>query len=855
MHFFDGFRTSHEINKIERLSDETLKKMLPMDEIRAHRQRAMSPLHPGQRGTAQGPDVYMQMMETSNSYYNKFHDVLDTCFDEFEALTGRKYSAFEYAGHPDAEFVLVTMGSSFVVVRETVNHILATTTKKVGVVGVRTFRPWDREKLSAAIPATTKRIAVMDRTKEAGSQGEPLFLEVATSLSLMRRDKILIIGGRYGLSSKDFNPRMVQAVYANLWKSKTSLIKRQFTVGINDDVTNLSLNIGRALNLLPDKVTQCVFWGFGSDGTVGGNKNAIKIIGNFDETFNVQGYFEYDAKKSGGLTVSYLRFAEGQPINAPYKIDLGEAGYVACHNESYVQAHKYDVIKYLQNGGTFLLNTTAASLDDENDRMAALKTLVSPQILRTLARKKAKFYIIDAVKIANEFGLSGKINMICMTAFFRLSGVLPFQEAVALLKKAIHKTYSYKGDAVVQKNYDIVDTVCENPNILREVTIPDSWLSLRPKTVTMISRNVVDIEDKYKGFVSDIMESMSRFEGDDIPVSAFLNNGMLGGMMPPGTARYEKRIPNPSGKIPHWVKENCTQCNKCVFVCPHAVIRPFILENDEVKEAPYPENYETLRAQGAELAGKRYTLRISTLDCTGCNACVRACPEGPKALEMRDAPEDEKPDVENWKYSLKLPERGHLVDKTTVKGSQFQTPLMEFSGACSGCGETPYFKLITQLFGERLVIANATGCTTIWGGSFPSNPYTVNQKGRGPVWGNSLYEDNAEYGLGMWTGMRHRREKLVNLIQTVLALDGFDATYPELAGVLAKWLEFRDEKSDRCTNLHDEAVPLLLRALKDDNKYTETLQYIFDEKDLFPKLSQWVVGGDGWAYDIGFGGL
>lgn len=538
---------------------------------------------------------------------------------------------------------------------------------------------------------------------------------------------------------------MVQSVINNMMRKETSDIQRPFTIGITDDVTNFSLSMGRTLDTFPEDVTQCVFWGFGSDGTVGANKEAIKMIGNYHENMKVQAYFEYDAKKSSGWTVSHLRFSQENEIQSPWRIEEGQANYVACHNESYVQAHKFDVAKQLKRKGTFFLNTSIASISDPEKRMQALEEMVSPAILRKLALRNIKFYIMDAARLATKFGLAGRINMICMCAFFRLSNVIPVDDAVALLKAAIVKNYSYKGDEVVSNNIALLDAVVNDPNCLVLVDIPERWKSIVNGEKAFENRHIALIDDeKVKKFMADIGDPVNRLRGDDIPVSKFLENNLLGGVMIPGTTKFEKRNPNPSGKIPEWEPNNCTQCNQCVFVCPHAAIRPFIVTKEEAAAAPFPTRFETLKASGAELAGKRYTLQISVLDCTGCNACVEACPEAPKALKMGEI-EDILPTGErNWDYAMTLPERGDLVDKTTVRGSQMQVPLMEFSGACSGCGETPYFKLLTQLFGQRMVIANATGCSTIWGGSFPSNPYTVSQKtGRGPAWANSLFEDNA----------------------------------------------------------------------------------------------------------------
>ena len=744
LHFMDGFRTSHEVNKITLVNDEQLKDLLPWDKIEEHRQRGMSPMHPSQRGTAQGPDVFMQLVESANSHYNAVEGHVDQAFLDFALVTGRQYQAFEYRyfGTTQPRVAIVTMGSSFKVCEETLKCLQS---EQACLIGVRLFRPWVPAKFCAALPPTVRRVAVLDRTREGGSQGEPLYLDVCTSLLDQGRRDVFVVGGRYGLGSKDFTPRMVHAVVHNLLRKDESQIQKPFTVGITDDVTNLSLSLGRNVSTFSDKVTQCVFWGFGSDGTIGSNKEAIKMIGNYHENMSVQAYFEYDAKKSSGWTVSHMRFSLEEEISGPWRIEEGNANYVACHNESYVQAHKFDVAKHLKRRGVFFLNTSIASLP-EDKRIEALEALVSPKILRKLALRNANFYIMDAARLATQYGLAGRINMICLVTFFRLSNVIPLETAVALMKAAIRKNYGHKGDDVVNKNIELLDKVVGDPNTLIHVDIPASWRSIIDSdSKAYENRHVALIEDeKVRKFMHEIGDPVTRLEGDDIPVSKFLANNLLGGVMIPGTAKYEKRNPNPSGLIPEWLPSNCTQCNQCVFVCPHAAIRPFIVTKDEAAGAPFPVKFETLKANGPELAGKRYTLQISTLDCTGCNACVEACPENPKALKMGSI-EDILPTGEkNWDYAVRLPERGDLVDKTSVRGSQFQTPLMEFSGACSGCGETPYFKLLTQLFGERMVVANATGCSTIWGGSFPSNPYTVSSKtGRGPAWANSLFEDNA----------------------------------------------------------------------------------------------------------------
>jgi homodimeric pyruvate:ferredoxin (flavodoxin) oxidoreductase len=808
----------------------------------------------------------MQLVESSNKYYQAVDGIIVQAMSDFETVTGRAYKPFEYRyyGTSEPRVAIISMGSSVKVVDGTLKHLKS---EQACLIGVRMFRPWSAERFCAALPKSITRVAVLDRTREGGSQGEPLYLDICTSLMHEGRGNVFVAGGRYGLGSKDFTPRMVNAVINNLLRKETTDIQRPFTVGITDDVTNLSLPMGRPVNTIGDSVVQCCFWGFGSDGTIGANKEAIKIIGNYHEKMSVQAYFEYDSKKSSGWTISHLRFSPDTQIEAPFRVEEGQAGYVACHNESYVQASKFDVVKHLKRRGTFFLNTTIASIEDPEERLKALESLVSPKILRKLALRNIRFYIMDAASLATKFSLAGRINMICMCVFFRLSGVIPLDDAVALLKSAIKKTYSHKGEEVVRRNIELLDTVVSDPTTMRLVEIPARWRTITDGDKPYENRHFALIDDeKARKFMTEIFDPVYRLEGDDIPVSKFLENNLMSGTMITGTTKYEKRKPNPSLQIPEWEPNNCTQCNQCVFVCPHAAIRPFVVTKDEAGRAPFPENFETLKAAGVELAGKRYALQVSVLDCTGCNACVEACPEAPKALKMVPMKESSMSTGEkNWDYAVTLPERGDLVGKSTVRGSQFQTPLMEFSGACSGCGETPYFKLLTQLFGQRMVIANATGCSTIWGGSFPSNPYTVSSAtGRGPAWANSLFEDNAEYGLGMFTAMKHRRERLITYVQDYVhhhELKGGNTESQEekdLVSLFKDWLEVREEKSDRCTLLFDKMKPLFIEMLPEiriSSSKPSLLAQIWSERDMFAKVSQWITGGDGWAYDIGFGGL
>jgi pyruvate-ferredoxin/flavodoxin oxidoreductase len=812
--FFDGFRTSHEISKVDVVPYEEMAKIMPWDAVEAFRKRAMNPEHPHLRGTAQNPDIYFQNKEAANKYYLAAAAIVAETMTQVSALVGREYHLFDYVGAPDAERVVVAMASSCAVLEETVNH-LTEQGEKIGLVKVRLYRPWSTEHFLKALPESTKRIAVLDRTKEPGSLGEPLYLDIKSVFQGTGRN-VLIVGGRYGLGSKDFTPAMAKAVFDNL---KAGEPKNGFTVGIEDDVTHTSLPLPPEMDATPEGTIQCMFWGLGADGTVGANKNAIKIIGDNTDMY-AQGYFAYDSKKSGGITVSHLRFGP-KPIQSSYLVKT--ADYVACHNPAYVD--KYDLLAGIKEGGTFVLNCPW-DLDELNEHLPA-------SLKRTIAEKKLKFYTIDAVKIAGDVGLGGRINMIMQTVFFKLSGVLPVDEAVAHLKKAIEKTYGRKGEKVVQMNYDGVDAAL-NPANLKEIGVPADWANATGQPG----------KPEMPKWVLDVMRPMTLQDGDKLPVSAFdakLDGSYQwtgpDGSFPVATTRYEKR--GVAISVPEWVAENCIQCNQCAFVCPHATIRPFLVT--EAEEGSAPAGFDTIPAVGKGMEGYGFRIQIDPLDCVGCGNCADVCPgkKGEKALVMKplDTQLTQQP---LYNYALTLPVRDDVMDWKTVKGSQFRQPLFEYSGACPGCGETPYVKLATQIAGDRMMIANATGCSSIYGGAAPAVPYTVNERGHGPTWANSLFEDNAEYGFGMVLALNARRDRLARLVEEAVA-----EASGELKDAMQAWLDGKDdaaasrEAGDRMAKLLDPA------------KHEEILA----SRDLYTKKSVWVLGGDGWAYDIGYGGL
>jgi len=713
LHFFDGFRTSHEVSKIELLDYEDLAKLTDFEAIRRFRDRGMNPEHPHQQGTAENPDTYFQNREACNKYYDATPQIVQGAMDEFAKLIGRQYHLFDYVGAPDAEYITVAMGSSCDVIEEAINY-LNKKGAKLGLIKIRLYRPFSIKDFTKVIPKTAKVICALDRTKEPGAAGEPLYQDVITALA-EEKINIKVIGGRYGLSSKDFTPSMVKAIYDNMQSSSP---KNHFTVGIKDDVTNLSLDVKDYIDSAPEGLYRCKFFGLGSDGTVGANKNSIKIIGDHTDMY-AQGYFQYDSKKSGGITISHLRFGKS-PIQSSYFIDT--ADLIACHNPSYVT--RYDVLEGIKEGGIFLLNSPWSAEEMESQLPAPMKN--------TIAKKNLKFYTIDAIKIARDIGLGGRINMVMQAAFFKAAGVLPEADAFKYMKEAVKKTYGKKGDKVVNMNNQAIDKAATE---LIEVKYPSSWATA--------SEGAPMAEVADNEYFKDFIHPIIALKGDNLPVSAFDPKGFV----PTGTTKYEKR--GIGVTVPEWIPENCIMCNQCSLVCPHACIRPFLATEEQLKGAP--ADYVVKDARGKDIAGLKFRIQLSPLDCTGCGNCADVCPAKEKALKLVPLETISDKEDKNWNFAVSLDKPQVNVNKNTVIGSQFLQPLFEFSGACAGCGETPYVKLVTQLFGDRMVIANATGCSSIYGGSAPSTPYTANKKGHGVAWANSLFEDNAEYGLGPFT--------------------------------------------------------------------------------------------------------
>ena len=808
VHFFDGFRTSHEIQKIEQIEYEDMAKLLDYDAVKRFRERALNPEHPHQSGTAQNPDIYFQGREAANIHYAKVPEIVEYYMEKVGDLTGRRYHLFDYVGAPDAERVLVIMGSGADVAEEAINYLNAKG-EKLGLIKVRLYRPFAADKFLAAIPATCKKIAVLDRTKEPGSLGEPLYLDIVDAIAEAGLD-IKCYGGRYGLGSKEFTPTMVKQVYDNL---KLDEPKNHFTVGIIDDIMNTSLPEGDFVNAAPEGTICCKFFGLGSDGTVGANKNSIKIIGDHTNMF-AQGYFAYDSKKSGGLTISHLRFGK-TPIQSPYLID--SADFVACHNASYVT--RYDVLEGIKDGGVFLLNSPWTVEDMERELPASMK--------QTIAKKHIRFYNMDAVKLAREVGMGNRINTIMQSAFFKLAEIIPADEAIDYMKAAAKKSYAKKGEDVVQKNYAAIDIGVTG---ITEINYPEAWATATSGATAM---HVSD--DPY--FV-DFIKPILAQQGDKLPVSKLAADGYV----PTGTTKYEKR--GIAVEVPMWIPENCIQCNQCALVCPHASIRPFVM----TEETEAPETFVAKKATGVG-DGKLFRIQVSPYDCTGCGSCVNVCPAKTKALKMAPLAEVEKVENDNWNFAMDLPTLDLPVNKATVKGSQFLQPMFEFSGACAGCGETPYVKLVTQLFGDRMIVANATGCSSIYGGSAPTCPYTVNKQGHGPAWANSLFEDNAEFGFGMNLATTHRRERLADLIRQLAEGCG-----DEVKSICNAWLENKDD-AEGSRKAAPAVVKMAEECMNCGCECDEICKEIYDLRDLLVKKSQWIFGGDGWAYDIGYGGL
>jgi pyruvate-ferredoxin/flavodoxin oxidoreductase len=814
INFFDGFRTSHEIQKIETWDYEDLKDLVDMDAIDAFRKHALNPNHPCQRGSAQNPDIFFQAREACNPYYDALPALVQEYMDKVNAKIGTNYKLFNYYGAEDAEHVIIAMGSACETIEETIDYLMAAG-KKVGLVTVRLYRPFCAEALVNAIPDSVKQISVLDRTKEPGSLGEPLYLDVVAALKGTKFNDVPVFTGRYGLGSKDTTPAQIVAVYENTTKQK-------FTIGIVDDVTNLSLEVGAPLVTTPEGTINCKFWGLGADGTVGANKNSIKIIGDNTDMY-AQAYFDYDSKKSGGVTMSHLRFGKS-PIKSTYLIK--QANFVACHNPSYID--KYNMVQELVDGGTFLLN---CPWDAEG-----LEKHLPGQVKAFIANHNIKFYVIDGIKIGKEIGLGGRINTVLQSAFFKLANIIPEEHAIELMKAAAKATYGRKGDAIVQMNYDAIDAGAKQ---VVEVQVPESWKDCADEGLAMAHaengrKDVVD-------FVNNVQAKVNAQEGNSLPVSAFTE--YVDGTTPSGSSAYEKR--GIAVDIPVWQPENCIQCNRCAYVCPHAVIRPVAMTEAEVAAAP--EGMKTLPMTG--MADYKFVMTVSAYDCTGCGSCANVCPgkKGAKALVMQNM-EANAGEQKYFDYAVELPVKEDVIAKfkeNTVKGSQFKQPLLEFSGACAGCGETPYAKLITQLFGDRMYIANATGCSSIWGNSSPSTPYTVNAKGQGPAWSNSLFEDNAEFGYGMLLAQKAIRGGLKAKVESVMA--SAEAS-EEVKAACQEWL---DTFNSGITN--GAATDKLVAALEGVD--CDVCKDIVKNKDFLAKKSQWVFGGDGWAYDIGFGGV
>jgi pyruvate-ferredoxin/flavodoxin oxidoreductase len=808
LHFFDGFRTSHEIQKVEIMEQDSLAGLVDQKALQAFRDNSLNPEHPVTRGTAQNPDVYFQAREAANPFYEAVPDMVAEYMDEISKITGRKYRPFDYYGAADAEHIIVAMGSITDTIKEVIDSLMEKG-EKVGLIAVHLYRPFSAKYFFEAFPKTVKRIAVLDRTKEPGANGDPLYLDIR-DLFYGKENAPVVVGGRYGLSSKDTTPAMMLSVFENL---KANEPKNQFTVGIVDDVSFTSLPLLPEFSLAAEGTFEGKFYGLGSDGTVGANKNSIKIIGDNTDKY-AQAYFAYDSKKSGGITISHLRFGDS-PIRSPYLVNTPD--FVACHVPAYLT--QYDMLKGLKKGGTFLLNCswTEAELADR----------LPDHVKRYIAENDIQFYTIDATKVAKEIGLGNRTNTIMQSAFFKIANVIPYEQAVEQMKKAIVKTFGMKGENVVNMNFEAVD----NGGNVSKISVPAEWAKLNEKVV-------LTSNDKAPQFIKDFVFPVNAQKGDDLPVSIF--KGREDGTLPAGTTAFEKR--GIAVDVPEWQMDNCIQCNQCAYVCPHAAIRPFLLDEAELANAP--EGTETKKANGKAFDGLQYRIQVSALDCTGCGNCVDVCPAKTKALEMKPL-DSQMAEVARWDY---MAEKVSIKDtispkNTNVKASQFAQPLFEFSGACAGCGETPYIKLITQLYGDRMMVANATGCSSIYGGSTPATPYCAGKDGRGPAWANSLFEDNAEYGLGMATGVEQIRARIARRMTETLG-----EVNAETKAAFEAWLEAKED-GDKTR----EVSNAVLKALETETHAVakELMQY----KDYLVKKSVWIFGGDGWAYDIGYGGL
>ena len=817
IHFFDGFRTSHEIQKVELLEYSDYASLLNMEAVKAFRDSALSPNHPVTRGTAQNDDIYFQTREASNKYYNNIVGVVEKYMAKMSELTGRKHGLFNYYGDENAKNIIIAMGSVTETIEETIDYLNAKG-GSYGLVKVHLYRPFSNKHLLEAIPASAERICVLDRTKEPGSTGEPLYLDVRNAFFDVENAPMRI-GGRYGLGSKDVTPTDIKTVFDNLTSEKP---KNNFTLGIVDDVTNTSLEKSESIKIAHPGTVRCKFWGLGSDGTVGANKQAIKIIGDNTDKY-AQAYFAYDSKKSGGITMSHLRFGDA-PIRSTYLID--EADYIACHNQSYV--NQYDLLKGLKEGGVFVLNTIWSQEELEQHLPAKMKKFI--------ADNNINFYTVNATKIAQEIGLGNRINMIMQSAFFKLAAIIPETEAVEYLKDSIKKAYGKKGEKVVNMNFEAVEA---GLNALVKIDVPANWSNAEELEMA--------VDSDEPEFIKNILRPMNAQEGNNLPVSAF--EGLEDGTFPAGTAAYEKR--GVAVNVPEWITDNCIQCNQCAYVCPHACIRPVLVNEEEAANAP--ESFNTKKAIGKGFEGLQYRMQVSPMDCTGCGNCADICPAKQKALVMKPL-DTQEVEVENWAFAVdttKVAPKGDIMAPTTVKGSQFRQPLIEFSGACAGCGETPYIKLVTQLFGDRMMIANATGCSSIWGGSAPSTPYTVNHEGKGPSWSNSLFEDNAEFGYGMMLGVKQMRNKIAETMQTLLTMDICESAKEAFNA----WLEAREDGEASKAASEKVLEELAGTCSCADEEVKSLLAEIESRKDYLVKRSQWILGGDGWAYDIGYGGL